>query len=208
MGAPKNVLIEDTDFYGAHNAGVMMYTYGGWNISISGSRAMNRRPDKPAVGRWFTCTALGNRFDNFYLGNNETKNLMPSEDYHDQNQGEQVMWEGLGIAGQQKPVKVNGNKYTLKRGMSGSGKKGIRALDMFVFEHNKIVDTPFAFRYTSSKNAPSMYGHLGFYENVLKLGAATEKGSVGVHLLTEKRLFRKNNTVKGFENNWKFEPAD
>ncbi len=384
MGAPKDALIENTDFYGTTHAGVMMYVYGGWNISISNSRGLNRTPEDPAVGRWFTSTTLGNRFDNFYLGNNETKNLMPSEDYHDQNQGEQVMWEGIGVIDQQRPKKVDGDKFILKDalhhdksvdfmhsvlvtagkglgqvrllgnggaasdknkwdahpgwtvqpnenstlsfpwsvnrfvaynnrfdarpravnseshiassgiqpwgssveviidnntfhetrtglslssfdgnkraptptffhliqnntfdtvrwGIGGgssvgknqkpdlpgpstlgvifrdntfknikkravqwgiNGREGVRAFDLMTFEGNKISDTPQGIIFDGEPS--SSFGHLGLYENVLKLGSTGKSGSIGIQLMTKDRLFRKQNAVEGFEKNWKF----
>ncbi len=114
MSVQESWLIEDTDFYAKKDAPLMMYPKGAYNLSVRNCRGLNLHEDAPAVGRFWTSTTYGNRVDNLYFGNNTTRNLTPREAYHDQNQGEQFMWESIGSIDQQSPVKVEGNRYHLK----------------------------------------------------------------------------------------------
>jgi len=378
------VRIDQCDFIGTRDAGTMMYSHGGWCVSVTDCRGLNADPDLTAVGRFFTVSAGWQRTENVYIGGNRTKNLLPREGPgFIQNMGEQVMWEGVGAVDQQQPVSVKPNFFTfpenpgadkkgwyytalvtagkglgqtrqiggdgnapknwqvikewdvlpnenstismsisinrlvvydnyfdgrpravnseehiassgvqpwgssndvvidsntfheireginlasfkadrraptptffhliqdntfdtVRWGVGGGasvgnkqkadlpgpstvgvifrdntfknvkkkavkwnikGREGVRVFDMIYFHGNRITNVPYGFKFFKNPAPASSYGHLGLFDNHLKRGSAEKSGSVGIHLFTKERLLRENNTVEGFEKNWKF----
>lgn len=100
MGTANNSRVDRCHFVGRADAGMALYWLGGWNISVTrctaedGDRSATNAWDQ-FQGRFVTCSAYGQRVDNWYLGENQTMDLTVRPEYFNQNTGEQFMWENI-----------------------------------------------------------------------------------------------------------------
>lgn len=99
LHAPARLRIEGCHFYGRGDSAMMIYTFGGWNISVTNCTGEDYMPNTydTSLGRFFTTSAYGNRPENYYFGNNRTKDLTVNPMHYNQNSGEQIMWEHIRI---------------------------------------------------------------------------------------------------------------
>lgn len=124
VATAKNVRIDRCNFYGRADTGVMLYWYGGWNISVTRCTAQHFNRDNPdsyetALGRFFTVSRYGNRHENVYIGGNRTFDMAVREAFYDQNQGEQIMWEFIDVEGQGRCVSATDTTVTLDATIPG-----------------------------------------------------------------------------------------
>jgi len=107
---PTHTRIQDTHFYGRADSGMMVETYGGWNVSVTNCTAEDYMPNTydTSMGRFYITTAYGNRPENYYFGNNHTTDLTVNPMHYNQNSGEQLMWESI-------PMKFTGKLKELTR---------------------------------------------------------------------------------------------
>jgi acetyl esterase/lipase len=111
----KHARIDKCNFYGRGFAGVLMYAYGGWCVSVTDCTGQDYKADSvdTCQGRFFTVSAYGQRSENLYLGGNRTTDMTVDPIYYNQNTGEQIMWEFLDPISEQTPAAVDGLRFTL-----------------------------------------------------------------------------------------------
>jgi hypothetical protein len=125
FGTPKNSLFENNTFLMRADGGMAIYTYGGWNLAVIGNEVRNYEYSKSnpnsfeqGVGRFYTCTCQSQRQDNLYIGENETENLTVRPGFHDQNMGEQIMWESKKVKGVVDVSEVDGKTVSYEGDIS------------------------------------------------------------------------------------------
>jgi hypothetical protein len=95
----SQVFIDQVQFYGAGDAGQLIWADGGNHISITNSVARdfdNSNPDSGygwAQGRFYVGQGIGQSQTNVYLAGNRTINMGVRPGVPDQNSGEQYLWE-------------------------------------------------------------------------------------------------------------------
>ena len=102
MGTLGNVRVDGCSFKGRADAGMALYWLGGQNVSVTNCTATDYDSSAENAwdqfqGRFVTCSAYGQRVDNWYLGHNQTIDLTVRPEYFNQNTGEQFMWEFMDI---------------------------------------------------------------------------------------------------------------
>lgn len=117
LGCPSYTRVNKCNFYSRADAGVMMYLYGGWCISVTNCTGQDYRADTydTAMGRFFTVSAYGNRPENLYIAENQTFDLTVNPMHYNQNSGEQIMWEFMDPISQQTPTKVDKESITFPK---------------------------------------------------------------------------------------------
>lgn len=117
ISTAKHIRIHQSNFYGRAFAGVLIYSLGGWCISITECTGQDYQPDSydTCQGRFFTVSAYGQRCDNHYIAHNTTTGMTVDPDYFNQNTGEQIMWEFIDPIVEQAPVAVSETSFTFEK---------------------------------------------------------------------------------------------
>ena len=104
LGNASQVFFDDCNFYATNDAGEMLYSWGGTDISITNCTAQDLNDSNPnsgtgwGQGRFFVGNNLWGSQSDTYIGNNTTIALGVRPTYGDQNAGEQLLWEaGAGL---------------------------------------------------------------------------------------------------------------
>ncbi len=119
LGTASQVFIDGTDYYATNDAGVMWYTWGGDDISVTNSTGQdydNSDPNSSAgwgQGRWFTGNGIWGSGVNTYIGDNATHDLAVRPLCGEQNTGEQLMWEGNNVRFRASPTAATDTTVTL-----------------------------------------------------------------------------------------------
>jgi hypothetical protein len=119
MGTASQVFISGTHFYGTNDAVMMLYSWGGSDISITGCTAQALNPSDPtdpdgwSDGRFFVGTALWGSEHGLYFADNQTIDLGVRPDNATQNSGEQYLWEGQSISSTYVPTNFSATGNTL-----------------------------------------------------------------------------------------------
>jgi hypothetical protein len=97
LGTASQLFIDNIRIRGRNDANVLLYSWGGSDISITNTTAQDDNQADPAgwaVGRLFTGSAIWGTEHDLYLAQNTTIDLGVRPGYWDQNSGEQIGWEG------------------------------------------------------------------------------------------------------------------
>lgn len=124
VGTLNSMLVDNCKFYGRADAGMALYSLGGYNIAVTNCTAEDFDRSGPDVhdqfqGRFVTGSAYGQRVDNWYIGQNTTIDLTVRPSYFNQNTGEQIMWEFMEAHDQAPVASATKNDVTFTRSVTG-----------------------------------------------------------------------------------------
>jgi hypothetical protein len=101
LGGGRQIFIEACDFRGVHDCNALVYEWGGSEVSIANCTAADYDNSDPSDGRgWCQGRFLAGfgrwgSMRHIYFGGNHTTDMTVRPDFHDQNTGEQFMFEAL-----------------------------------------------------------------------------------------------------------------
>lgn len=139
LGSPAFTRIQNCNFYLRADAGMALYIFGGWNISVHNNTAQDYMPNTydTGMGRFLSVSAYGNRHENVYIGGNRTKDLTVQPTHHNQNSGEQFMWEFTPMTATMSPTEVTEDTLTFKKKPGTKKNKGLPWYHDAVITHGK-----------------------------------------------------------------------
>lgn len=103
LGTASQLFYNDDNFYATDDAGEMLYSWGGSDISITNCTCQDFNDSNPnsgagwGAGRFFVGSDIWGSQTNTYIGNNTTIAMGVRPTYSNQNSGEQLLWESQNL---------------------------------------------------------------------------------------------------------------
>ncbi len=100
LGNASELFFDHCNFYMTNDATAALYTWGGNQISLTNNTCQDLNPSDPlngegwGLGRFLCANSIWGGGSDVYVADNTTINLGVRSGYGDQNNGEQINWEG------------------------------------------------------------------------------------------------------------------